>query len=185
MKKFLTTILSFTILVALSVPVFAQQARQVGARSVSSDQMMERLKQGMEERFDEMDEDEDGSLSLEEFKKLNTPDSSTLRGRSTTSQRIGTTSTTSTNRASSTQASSSTQSTKAMAEEAKREREKELEKQFEKFDDNEDGKLTKEEYLEAQGKAVQERMERSRGQRGEGGQRGQRQGRATPAQRGP
>jgi Ca2+-binding EF-hand superfamily protein len=72
-----------------------------------------------------------------------------------------------------------------MNEQAKREREKELEKQFEKFDENEDGKLTKEEYLESQGKVAKERMDRAQEQRRQGGQRGQLQGRPMPTQRGP
>lgn len=185
MKKILTTVLSFTILFALTVPAVSQQARQVGAQRVSADQMMERLKQGMEERFDEMDEDEDGSLSVEEFKKLNTPEPSSTRPERPTRSSTSSSSATSTTRASNTRTLGSAQRTEAMTEEAKREREEELEKQFKKFDENEDGKLTKEEYLESQGKAVQERMERARGQRGEGGQRGQRQGRSMPSQRGP
>ena len=72
-----------------------------------------------------------------------------------------------------------------MTEEAKREREKELEAQFDKFDEDEDGKLTKEEYLDAQEKSMRERMEqRGQQQRGGGERQGQRQGRPMP-QRGP
>ncbi len=185
MKKFLTAVLSFIVLFALTVPAVSQQAQRVGAPSMSSDQMMERLKQGMEERFDEMDEDEDGSLSIEEFKKMNTQERVSSRTGSTTRQRTGTSSTTST-RASTSRTSGSTQRTPAMDEEAKREREKELEAQFEKFDENEDGKLTKEEYLEAEEKSMRERMEqRAQQQRGGGERQGQRQGRSMPSQRGP
>lgn len=184
MKKILTTVLSLTILLALTVPAVSQQARQVGAQRMSSDQMMERLKQSMEDRFDEMDEDEDGALSKEEFKKLNTPEPSSTRPERPTRSSTSSSSATST-RATSSRTSGTIQRTPVSDEEAKREREKELERQFDKFDVDEDGKLTKEEYLEAQSKAAQERRERAREQRGSGERQGQRQGRAMPTQRGP
>ena len=73
-----------------------------------------------------------------------------------------------------------------MTEEDKREREKELEEQFDKFDEDEDGKLTKAEYLDAQVKSRRERMEqRAQDQRGGGDRQGQRQDRAIPSQRRP
>lgn len=182
------TILALAVVFALAIPVSSQQAqkvRQIESSRVSADQMMERIKQGMEDRFDEMDEDEDGSLSKDEFKKLNTEERSNPRSDSTTGPVIRTLSTPKTSTSDSS-TSAQAQRAKLMEEDAKRERDKELEEQFDKFDVNDDGKLSKEEYLDARGKDVRERMVRRDQERGSGGERrGQRQGRATPAQRQP
>lgn len=149
---------------------------------------MERMKQSMEDRFDEMDEDEDGSLTKEEFKNLmsqdRTPSHAPIFQRSQSDS--GSRTTAAGTETTSTQDRSAVQRKKLMDEAAQKEREKEIDAQFDKFDENEDGKLSKEEYLDAQGKTFRERMDRAREQRGGGDrQGGQRQGRPTPPQRGP
>ncbi|MCY3884808.1 MAG: EF-hand domain-containing protein [Gammaproteobacteria bacterium] len=188
MKKFFTAFLSVTVVFALAIPGFSQQARQVGVQRNSPDATIELLKQSMEERFDAIDEDEDGSLTKEEFKKLMSQDRTSSRtpnfqrSRTSSESRSPATSGRTTN----TQDESDAQRRKLMDEAEQKEREKELDARFDKLDENEDGKLSKDEYLDAQDKALRERMDRAREQRG-GGQRqgGQRQGRPMPPQRGP
>lgn len=188
MKKLLSAFLSISIVFVLAIPAFSQQARQTSVQRISPDGMMDRLKQSLEDRFDDMDEDEDGSLTKEEFKKLMSQDRTSTRTPSIQRSRnaSGSRTTSTATRPTNNQDAEAAQRKKLVDEAARKEREKEIDEQFKKFDENEDGKLSKDEYLGAQEQAIRDRMDRGQEQRGRGErQGGQRQGRPMPSQRSP
>lgn len=187
MKKTVAALFSLVFLV-LVVPVSSAQVLQASPQRVSADEMKERMRQGMEERFNEMDEDEDGSLSKEEFKKMFTQEGSgpsTWPSSDELRERLGESRKTSTS-ASSAQADKEAQRARLIDQEVQKEREKKQDEQFTKFDENGDGKLSKEEYLEFGDIALQERLKRTRERRGGDDRQPRGPGRPNPQhQRGP
>ena len=174
MNRLLSVVTVFSFLIAVSIPVAAQQATRGGfqrGEMPSAEEMMERMKERMEEAFDAADEDEDGSLTKEEFKEMNSGGMSAQSSRQG-QQGSASTGTATAARATRTLPSSGAASGRQMSDEERKKleeaRDKRLEEQFTAWDEDENKKLSKKEYLDGYQKDMEERMKQRQQQRGEG-----------------
>lgn len=156
MKRFWASLAVIGSVFALAIPLSAQQSTTTGTitlrgtpavparvdvKSMNGEEMKKSLVARFEKRFEDADGDGDGSLSKEEYKKMNSSaisGSIAMRGQKSQQSNVD---------------SQNDQRAK-LSEEQRKQREKLIETQFDDLDENDDGKITKEEYVDARTTAM-------------------------------
>lgn len=169
MRRFLTIAMTLSIAVVVALPLTAQQtttSRTITVRSANAapiqatqdvqnnlETLRDRLKERFEHRFDDADEDDDGYLSKDEFEKLSTPSRQvSLRLQQQSDSRDASAS-------ASVKSQTTTQKPRELTEEQKKERKERLKAQFDEMDKDEDGSLSKDEFVNAQVGAMSHTLE--------------------------
>ncbi len=155
MKRCLASLGLLVSTLALAIPIYGQQTTtgtitlrgtpagpaRVDIRAMNPEDMKKTLVARFEQRFDDADEDGDGSLSKEEFKKMSSStNSSSMAVQGKESQPSS--------------ADSQTGQKSKLTEKQRKEREKALDAQFDKLDSDDDGMIAKEEFVDARSSAM-------------------------------
>lgn len=156
MRKYISSIALLTSVLALALPLTAQQSTtsssvtlrgtavapaRVDLNSANPEELRKTLVTRFERRFDDADKDDDGTLSKDEFKKMN----SSSNAKSITAQ---------VRQDHQPNAKTQTEQRTKLSEEQKADREKELDRQFDALDANDDGSLAKDEFVDARTSAM-------------------------------
>lgn len=155
MKKYVSILAMLVSVVALTLPLTAQQSTttstitlrgsaavpaRVDLNANNPEELRKSLVARLEQRFDDADKDGDGTLSKDEFNKMISSDSNSIAAQ--------------VRQAHQPKPSTQTEHRTKLSEKQKADREKELDRQFDALDTNDDGSLAKDEFVDARSSAL-------------------------------
>lgn len=155
MKKYVSILAMLVPVVALTLPLTAQQSTttstitlrgsaaapaRVDLNAKNPEELRKSLVARFERRFDDADKDGDGTLSKVEFNRMISSDSNSIAAQVRQDHQS--------------KPSTQTEQRTKLSEKQKADREKELNMQFDALDTNDDGSLAKEEFVDARTSAM-------------------------------